>query len=113
ARRCERGDEVETAVEYWKRAGDRTMAGGAYVESIRLFECGLALLRHLPEWRRRTMHELLATRTDAPGRVQQALNLQVLLGQALAATEGYGARDVTDAFGRARELAREDGGPPG
>src|SRR5262249_57901332 len=56
--------------------------------------------------------ELLGTLPDAPGRVQQALKLQVLVGQVLAATKGYGAHDVTDAFARARELARRAGGTP-
>src|SRR5204862_1900970 len=40
---------------------------------------------------------------------QQALTLQILLGQTLAATKGYGAREVTEAFARARDLARAVG----
>src|SRR5437867_3900630 len=36
------GGDLETAVAYWKRAGDGTMVRGAYVEAIRIFERGLA-----------------------------------------------------------------------
>ncbi len=89
--------ELETAWREWQRAGELAVARSALLEAAGHFRTGL---------------ELLATLPDATGRVQQALNLQVLLGQALAATKGYGARDVTDAFARARELARKAGGTP-
>jgi class 3 adenylate cyclase/tetratricopeptide (TPR) repeat protein len=89
--------ELETAWRQWQRAGELAMARSALLEAAGHF---------------RTALELLGTLPDAPGRVQQALDLQVLLGQALAATKGYGARDVTDAFARARELARQAGGTP-
>jgi class 3 adenylate cyclase/tetratricopeptide (TPR) repeat protein len=89
--------ELETAWRQWQKAGELAVARSALREAAGHFTTAL---------------ELLATLPDAPGRVQQALNLQVLLGQALAATKGYGARDVTDAFARARELARKAGGTP-
>ncbi|HKA27997.1 MAG TPA: AAA family ATPase [Candidatus Binatia bacterium] len=89
--------EVETAWRQWQRAGELAVARSALREAAGHFTKALELLGTLP---------------DAPGRVQQTLNLQVLLGQALAATKGYGARDVTDAFARARELARQAGGTP-
>src|SRR5215468_294924 len=89
--------ELETAWRQWQRAGELAVARSALLEAAGHFRTGLELLGTLP---------------DAPERVQQALNLQVLLGQALAATKGYGARDVTDAFARARELARQAGGTP-
>src|SRR5262245_11771694 len=89
--------ELETAWRQWQRAGELAVARSALVEAAGHFTTALELLGTLP---------------DAPGRVQQALTLQVLLGQALAATKGYGARDVTDAFARARELARQAGGTP-
>src|SRR5262245_10318010 len=94
AQHFERGAEFETAVEYWKRAGDRTMARGAYVESIRLFECGLALLRHLPESRTRTMHELRLTES---------------LGTAFFLTRGYGGPGVEEKFTHALNLCDELG----
>jgi class 3 adenylate cyclase/tetratricopeptide (TPR) repeat protein len=89
--------ELETAWRQWQRAGELAVARSALLEAAGHFTTALELLGTLP---------------DAPGRVQQALTLQVLLGQALAATKGYGARDVTDAFARARELARQAGGTP-
>jgi tetratricopeptide (TPR) repeat protein len=89
--------ELETAWRQWQRAGELAVARSALLEAAGHFTTALELLGTLP---------------DTQGRVQQALNLQVLLGQALAATRGYGARDVTDAFARARELARQAGGTP-
>jgi class 3 adenylate cyclase/tetratricopeptide (TPR) repeat protein len=89
--------ELETAWRQWQRAGEVAVARSALLEAAGHFTMALKLLRTLPA---------------APGRVQQALTLEVLLGQALAATKGYGARDVTDAFARARELARQAGGTP-
>jgi predicted ATPase len=87
--------ELETAWRQWQRAGELAVARSALLEAAGHFTTALELLGTLP---------------DTPGRVRQALNLQVLLGQAQAATKGYGARDVTDAFARARELARQAGG---
>jgi class 3 adenylate cyclase/tetratricopeptide (TPR) repeat protein len=89
--------ELETAWRQWQRAGELAVARSALLEAAGHFTTALELLGTLP---------------DAPGRVQQALTLEVLLGQALAATKGYGARDVTDAFARARELARQAGATP-
>src|SRR6266403_661057 len=71
----EHGGDPERAVVYWNRAGDRTMVRGAYVEAIRLFERGLALLERLPESRQRTQHELGFTES---------------LGTALLLTRGSG-----------------------
>ncbi len=89
--------ELETAWRAWQRAGELAVARSALREAAGHFATALRVLAMLP---------------DAPARPQQALNLQILLGQALAATKGYGAREVTDAFARARELARRVGGTP-
>src|SRR5262245_29611223 len=89
--------EVETAWQQWQRAGQLAVARSALREAAGHFTTALDLLGTLP---------------DEQGRVQQALNLQVLQGQALAATKGYGAHDVSDAFARARDLARTAGGTP-
>ena len=89
--------ELETAWRQWQRAGELAVARSALLEAAGHFRTALELLGALP---------------DAPGRVQQALKLQVLLGQALAATKGYGAPDVSEAFARARDLARTAGGTP-
>ena len=89
--------ELETAWRQWQRAGERAVGRSALLEAAGHFATALQVLDTLP---------------DAPERAQQGLNLQILLGQALAATKGYGAREVTDAFARARELARQVGGTP-
>src|SRR5262245_34026670 len=92
----EAGD-LETAWREWQRAGELAVTRSALREAAGHFTTALELLGGVP---------------DAPGHVQQALKLQVLLGQALAGTKRYGAREVTDAFARARELARQAGGTP-
>src|SRR5206468_428984 len=84
-----------TSVDYWKRAGDRTMARGAYVESIRLFEHGVALLRNLPVSRARTQRELGLTES---------------LGMALFVTRGWTAHEVEQKFAHALALCDELGG---
>jgi class 3 adenylate cyclase/tetratricopeptide (TPR) repeat protein len=88
--------DVETAWRQWQRAGELAVARSALLEAEGHFTTALELHRTL---------------TGSPERAQQGLTLQILLGQALAATKGYGAPDVTDAFARARELAREVGDP--
>src|SRR5262249_49447742 len=59
--------ELETAWRQWQRAGELAVGRSALLEAAGHFTTALELLGTLP---------------DAPGRVQQALNLQVLLGQA-------------------------------
>jgi class 3 adenylate cyclase/tetratricopeptide (TPR) repeat protein len=89
--------EREAAWRAWQRAGELAVARSALLEAAGHFT---------------TACEVLDTLPDTPERAQQALGLQILLGQALAATKGYGAREVTDAFARARALARQLGGTP-
>src|SRR5207249_2253187 len=68
---------------------------GAYVEAIRLFERGLALLERLPESRQRTQHELGFTES---------------LGTALLLTRGFGAPEVEEKFTHALRLCEVLGG---
>jgi len=89
--------EVDAAWRAWQQAGELAVARSALLEAADHFATAIRLLESLP---------------DTPERAQQALNLQVLLGQVLAATKGYGSAAVTEAFGRARELARKLGGTP-
>jgi predicted ATPase len=87
----------ESAIGYWQRAGERAMARSANAESVR-FTCeGLRLLGGLPR---------------SLARSQQELGLRGLMGFALAAIKGYGADDVEQALGRARELCEELGDTP-
>ena len=95
AQHYERGGDLETGVHYWKGAGDRTMARGAYVESISIFEHGVALLRDLPASRARTQRELALTES---------------LGMALFLTRGWTAPEVEPKFAHALALCDELGG---
>jgi TOMM system kinase/cyclase fusion protein len=95
AQHFERGGELAAAADYWKRAGDRTMAGGAYVESLRLFERGLGLLEHVPASLERTKLEV---------------GLSESLGTALLVTQGWTAPKVEETFGRALSLCEQLGG---
>ena len=95
AQHFERGGEPAAAADYWKRAGDRTMAGGAYVESIRLFERGLGLLERVPASLERTRLEV---------------GLCESLGTALLVTQGWTAPKVEETFGRALPLCEQLGG---
>ncbi len=95
AQHAEAGGHTAVAIDYWKRAGDVAMRRGAYVESIRLFERGTALLASVPASRQRLQQEIALTESS---------------GTALLATQGYAAPDVERRFARALELCRELGG---
>ena len=90
-------NEIEAAWQAWRQAGESAVARSALREAAEHFATALRLLGTLP---------------DAPGRARQALDVQILYGQALAATKGYGAGEVIDAFDRARELAQQAGATP-
>jgi TOMM system kinase/cyclase fusion protein len=95
AHHLEHGGQPARAAQYLKIAGDRTMARGAYVESIRQFERGLACLHAEPHARERWVDEL---------------GLAESLGTALIATRGYSAPAVEEAFARASEICDRLGG---
>lgn len=82
------------AVAYWLRAGEQALRRAASVEAADHLTRGLALLGTLPDTRERAERELA---------------MQLALGPALIATEGYGAPSVARAYGRARELAHRIG----
>ncbi len=94
AHHFERGGQIEKSVEYWKRAGDRTMARGAYAESVQHFEHGLALLDRL---------------TDPVKRTQLELGLTESFGTALLTTRGYSAPEVAEKFAHALQLCEQLG----
>jgi len=76
------------AVRYWRRAARGGMARGAYVEA----------LVHL----RSALHAVTKLGDAAPA--EDALSLNLLLGQALSATHGQTHHETRGAFERAREL---------
>ena len=55
---------------------------------------------------------MLKTLPDSPERLQQELDLQITLGQALTVTKGYAAPEVGHAYARARELCQQVGETP-
>ena len=84
------------AIDYLHQAGNRTVRLSANEEAIGHFNRGLALLDSLPE----TME-----------RHRQELNLQIALFAPLAGARGYGARELGEAYTRARELGEKVGDP--
>jgi tetratricopeptide (TPR) repeat protein len=82
---------------YWQRAGDLAVRRGAYVESIRHLQEGLAIVERQPA--SRPVHE-------------SELGLRTALGVGLIATKGYGAEDVEQNCSRAQTLCLELGDAP-
>jgi predicted ATPase/DNA-binding winged helix-turn-helix (wHTH) protein len=94
ARHFEEGRDFQRAVRYRGRAGEHALSRHAY--------------REAGEHVRRALR-LLETWPDSPERTQQELTLQVVLGAALTATQGFGAPDVAQPYERARELCDKVG----
>jgi predicted ATPase/class 3 adenylate cyclase len=94
ARHCTAAGQDEAAIGYWQRAGQRALQGSAHAEAIAHLTQGLAMLTTLPE---------------TPARRQQELDLQVALGPALLATQGYAAPEVERAYTQARALCAQLG----
>ena len=83
---------AEKAVAYWLKAGQLAVTRSAMTEAIAQVRKGLDVLTGLP---------------DGPWRQQQELDLQSVLGSALAATRGWGSADVDNTLARARALAEQ------
>jgi class 3 adenylate cyclase/energy-coupling factor transporter ATP-binding protein EcfA2 len=84
---------AEPAIDYWLRAGQRAIARSAMAEALAQLRNGLDLLAGLPEADRR----------------RRELDLQVALGVALMATQGWAAPEAGRANARARELSEQIG----
>jgi class 3 adenylate cyclase/tetratricopeptide (TPR) repeat protein len=91
----EAGD-VQEALSAWQRAGESAVARGALKEAESHYVRAIAVLD---------------TIGDAPGTAQKRLFLQVAFGQVLMATKGYAAKEVQEAYKRARELGEQLGDP--
>jgi predicted ATPase len=85
------------AAVYLQLAGRQAVQQSAYAEAIGHVNTALELLRTLP---------------DTVERREQELTLQITLGPALMATNGFGASEVEAAFTRARELSQQVGDTP-
>lgn len=88
---------VEDAVEWWGKAGDRSLRSSAYPEAIAHLTKAIGLAEGLSE---------------SPAGQSRRLQLQIAYGNALIATRGYGAPETSVAFARARELASGLKGAP-
>jgi hypothetical protein len=90
AHHCAEAGLDEPAVTYWLAAGRQAWARSALAEAVSLLRRGLALVPAVPDTDRRRETEL---------------DLQIALGQALAARWGWGAPELNEVHSRARELA--------
>ena len=84
----------DQAVVYWLAAGRRALEASANVEAAAHLQRGLKELATLP---------------DGADRAGREVALQIALGTALTATQGYGASAVEGAYARAHALCRNLG----
>jgi DNA-binding response OmpR family regulator/class 3 adenylate cyclase/predicted ATPase len=80
---------TERAIDYLRKAGQRTIERSANAEAI----------RHLTQ-----ALELLQSRPEGPARRCAALGLEVMLSQAMIAAYGYAARNTAEVLLRAKDL---------
>jgi predicted ATPase/class 3 adenylate cyclase len=92
----EAGD-VQPAIQWWFRAGQRAVQTSANLEAIAHLTRGLALLDSVP---------------DGAERMQVEMGMQMTLGVALMTTQGFAAADVQTAFQRAYDLCQIFGDVP-
>jgi len=90
AHHCTRAGDIKAAIDSWLTAGRQASERSAFVEAS----------THL-----RTALELAARLPAAPERDKLELQLQHLLGSALAAWKGFGNAETRQAFMRALELS--------
>ena len=86
--------QIERAVGYWLKAGERAAARSANLEAIRHLTRGLEALETLPE---------------SPERDRRELAFQIAIGTPLIAVHGYSATQTGAAFSRARALCERLG----
>ncbi len=85
---------VEKAIDYWERAGDRSLSRYAHHEAIDQLNEALVLLQSLPDSRRQQAREI---------------QVHVRLGVPLQSTKGYSAPEVEQNYTRAHELCEQMG----
>jgi tetratricopeptide (TPR) repeat protein len=94
ARHWTEAGEAEAGVNAWQEAGDRAVAGRAYVEADQHYRDALGALEMLPQ------------SEDRDGR---ELTIQLSLGKVMEATRGWTADETKAVYGRARILAQRAG----
>jgi class 3 adenylate cyclase/predicted ATPase/DNA polymerase III delta prime subunit len=97
AHHCAQAGLVERAITYYARAGQRAVTRSAMAEAIAQLRKGLELLTSLP---------------DGASRQRQELELQIALGRALIAAQGYAAPVVGETYARARVVCEQLDRPP-
>jgi predicted ATPase len=90
-------ENTPKAVEYLHLAGEQAVRRSAYAEAIDQLSRGVELVETLPETRERA---------------RQELSLQIALGEALIATQGWAVPEVERAYLRARGLCEQVGDAP-
>jgi predicted ATPase/class 3 adenylate cyclase len=86
--------QIERAIGYWLKAGERAVERSANLEAIRHLTRGLEALKTLPE---------------SPERDRQELAFQIALGTPLIAVHGYSDPRTGAAYSRARVLCERLG----
>lgn len=92
-----KSDQFAEVIHYWLTAGRRAVQNSENLEAIIHFKSGLQLLRHLPPNEKRDRQEYL---------------LQLGLGAALGASQGYGSIEARQAYDRAVDLCAKEGSGP-
>src|SRR6516164_2910181 len=87
----------EKAIGYWLQAGKNAALRSANVEAIAHFRRGIEVTSRMPA---------------GDGRNRSELDLQLILGPCLIATQGPAASEAVATFTRARELCERLGEPP-
>jgi tetratricopeptide (TPR) repeat protein len=97
AKHCDQATLAAEAATYWLQAGRLAMMNSSTIEAKAQLEQGLHSVRRMPE---------------GLDQRQLEFDLDVALGQALMAIEGYGSATVAQTLGSAEKLARAmDDGP--
>jgi len=85
---------VDSAINYWLRAGNLALSRSANVEAVQHLGQGI---------------ELTQSQVLSPQRVRKELDFYLALGPAMAATEGFARPEPWRVFSHARDLLGNDG----
>jgi class 3 adenylate cyclase/tetratricopeptide (TPR) repeat protein len=83
---------LDTAIDYWLKAGERALRRSANVEAVAHLTQGIELARAL---------------LDSPERDHHELRLHLALGPAMRAINGHATEEVLAVYSRARELLND------
>jgi class 3 adenylate cyclase/tetratricopeptide (TPR) repeat protein len=85
---------VDSAINYWLRAGNLALSRSANVEAVKHLRQGI---------------ELTQSQAPSPQRVRKELDFYLALGPAMAATEGFARPEPWRVFSHARDLLGDGG----